>query len=129
MNRTLTLKSLSLVLLCTLLFSCAAAAVGIVGAAGGYVYVNGQLKDTIQAPLPGVREATVRAFKSLDFHVRQNRADKLKGKLTAEMADGTKVFVKLKAEDFETTRIKIRVGYFGDKELSIQILNRIKGLL
>ena len=45
---------------------------------------------------------------------------------TIRMASGKKVRVKLKAVDFEQTKLRIRVGTVGDKTLSEQILRHIQ---
>lgn len=123
------MKYLALAVLSIFLVSCAAAVLGVAGVAGGYVYVNGQLRDTIQAPLPRVNRACAQASKMMGFHTRKNVSDRLKGKMTAEMADGTKVYIWLKSAGPGITKIRIRVGYMGDRELSNQILRRIKNLL
>jgi len=45
----------------------------------------------------------------------------LKGTVTASTADGSRVRIKLKAMDFESTRFNIKVGNFGDKAMSQQV--------
>ena len=51
--------------------------------------------------------------------------DGLKGKVTASMADGTGVRIKLKATDFEATKFSIKIGTFGDKAMSQQVARYI----
>ncbi|HPR63514.1 MAG TPA: DUF3568 family protein [Thermoanaerobaculia bacterium] len=119
----------TLALLSALLTSCAAAVVGVIGVTGGYLFVNGQLKETVPAPLPAVHAAVKSSFIALGFHETREVADKLKGKLQAEMADGTRIYIWLKATDMDQTEVSIRVGYMGDRELSIQILKQIKSRL
>ena len=45
------------------------------------------------------------------------------------MATDKKVTVTVKSEGEKTSRISIRIGTFGDKDLSQQILNKIKSNL
>ena len=109
------------------LSGCAAVVVGGAAAAGaGYLWFNGNLEHTLDSALPKVEVATRQALEGLDLVGIETRADKLKGRVTARMADGTKVTVKLKAMDFETTSVRIRVGTFGDQAISEQILRHIE---
>ena len=120
-------KTLCALLSLVVLSGCAAAVVGgAAGAAAGYVWVNGILKDSLPASLPRVETATKAAFEELGLVAVNSLADKLKAKITARMADGTKVRVQLKAIDFESTSIHIRVGALGDKAISEQVMRHIK---
>ncbi len=98
-----------------------------VGAAAGatYVWVNGEVKATVAAALPDVETASRKALENLELTAVGSTADKLKGTVTGMMADGTKVRIKLKAVDFHSTEVKIRVGNVGDKTVSEQILRHI----
>ncbi len=119
----------ALVIFCLVLvvpLSGCAVAVVAAGAGAGYVWVNGMLQETLSAPLPRVETATRAALQDLELVAIHGRADKLKGKIKAHMADGTKVVIWLKAVDFQTTNVKIRVGRVGDKAISLQILRHIK---
>ncbi len=103
-------------------------AVAAVGAAAGatYAWVNGELKSTLNAPLPHVIKATRAALADLELVGIETRTDKLKGKVTARMADGTRVVIQVKAIDFKVTEIRIRVGKIGDKAVSEQIYRHIE---
>jgi hypothetical protein len=103
-------------------------AVAVVGAAAGaaYVWVNGELKGSLPAELPKVDKATRAALTDLELVGVEGRVDRLKGKITARMADGTRVEIRLKAIDFKSTSIRIRVGTLGDKAISEQILRHIE---
>lgn len=124
-----TLRYGVLALLAGLLYQCAAVVVGTAGAAGGYLWVRGWLEKEIKAPLPAVQKASLKALKSLDLHLEKNQMDKLKGIIRAESVDGTKIYIKLKALDFHTTRVRIRVGTLGDKDLSQHILKTLEDYL
>ncbi len=106
----------------------AGCAVAAVGAAAGatYAWVNGELKSTLNAPLPEVVTASKAALTDLELVGIETRTDKLKGKITARMADGTRVVIQLKAIDFKVTEIRIRVGKIGDKAVSEQIYRHIE---
>ena len=92
----------------------------------GFTYLRSQLAGVLKAPLPSVETATVTAMEGLDFVAIDVVSDKLKGTIKARMADGTKVFIKIAAIDFESTEIKIKVGTWGDQSISVQILRHIQ---
>ena len=52
--------------------------------------------------------------------------DKLKGRITARMAVGTKVTINLKSRDSGSTSIRIKVGKLGDRSISMQIFRNIE---
>ncbi|RLE27186.1 MAG: hypothetical protein DRJ61_17700 [Acidobacteria bacterium] len=92
----------------------------------GFSFLRGTLKGVLAAGLPKVETATVAAMEELDFVAVDVVSDKLKGTVSARMADGTKVTVKMQAVDFEATTIKIKVGTWGDQSISVQILRHIQ---
>lgn len=120
------MKITALFLLPVLMFSCAYAVVGAAGAAGGYVFVRGQLKDDVGFPLSKVQNACLAAFRDLGFHTTRNRSDVLSGKIKAEMADGTTITIWLKSQETGMTRIRLRIGFLGDRDLSVKVLDTIK---
>lgn len=97
-----------------------------VDAGGGAVYARGTLRALVGAPQPEIQTATAKAMEELDFVAVDSEADKLKATVTARMADGTKVTVKLEAEDFDSTHVMIKVGSFGNQSISSQILKHIQ---
>lgn len=119
------MRSVALLVSVVLLAGCTTAAVGT-DAEANYAWLSGTLETTLTHPLPEVEEATREAFVELDLVAVDGAVDGLKGELTARMADGTKVRVKMKALDFGSTRVKIRLGTLGDKAASEQILRYIQ---
>ncbi len=121
------MKKLMALLLLLPLCSCAAVVVGAAAGAGaGYAWYSGNLKDTLDAALPKVDTVTRATLADLGMVGIEGAVDKLKGEITARMADGTQVRIWLKAVDFTSTEIKIRVGTLGDKAVSEQILRHVK---
>ena len=111
---------------------CVAVAVGAaVGAAGvaGYAYVKGELKGTEAASLDRTWAAAQAALKDLQYSVVSQRKDAQQAELDARTAKDTKVTVQLKGLSDTTTEVRIRVGTFGDKTLSMNILEKIKARL
>ena len=119
-------RILPLLLAVSLLFGCAStAADGAVGAVN-WTWYRARLEAVLVEPLPEVEKAAAAALAGLDFVAVDSVTDKLKGEVTARMADGTRVRVNLKSLDLAETRVRVRVGTLGDKAVSEQILRHIE---
>lgn len=92
---------------------------------GIYSWQQRELKGDFAGPLLDVAAASERAFADLRLVAVDQVVDGLKGKVTAQTADGSPVRIKLKATDFETTKFSIKVGSFGDKAMSQQVARYI----
>ena len=92
---------------------------------GIYSWTQRELRGNFAGPMLDVAAAAERAFADLRLVGVDRAVDGLKGKVTASMADGTGVRVKLKAMDFETTKFSIKIGPFGDKAMSQQVARYI----
>ena len=118
-------------LLCCLalgLSGCAYVVAGVVGAGiglGTYKYVDGNLERDYLGPMPKVWEATVAALDDLKVTTDVQEKDYFGGLIKGIMYDGTKVTVKLKRESDSSTEVGVRVGLFGDREISETIHGKI----
>jgi hypothetical protein len=92
---------------------------------GIYSWQQRELKGDFAGPLLDVAAASERAFADLRLVAVDQVVDGLKGKVTAQTADGSPVRIKLKATEFETTKFSIKVGTFGDKAMSQQVARYI----
>jgi hypothetical protein len=90
-----------------------------------YVWYKGTLETVFHHPLDTVGAATRTALEKLDLVAIDSAVDGLEGKLSARMASGSKVTVKLKALDLASTNVSVRVGTFGDEAASEQIIRYI----
>ena len=125
------MKKLMIVMVCVgLLIGCKSAVVTPEGTSATYSKAEGVLRSTLEGSVPDVVNATNATLEDLELtgvdSTVDNTVDKLKGKITARMAVGTKVGINLEAVDFDTTAIRIKVGTFGDKSISMQILRNIE---
>src|SRR5262249_38284641 len=100
--------------------------VGAAGGAAGAVYIMGQLKDRLDAPVASVHDATVAALKGMDLPIKEDKADKLSAHVESEFADGQHVWITIEADGEEGSRITIRVGVTGDEPKSRAILDALK---
>ena len=92
---------------------------------GIYSWTQRELRGEFAGSLLDVAAASERAFTDLRLVGVDQVVDGLKGKVTAQTADGSPVRIKLKAMEFETTSFKIKVGTFGDKAMSQQVARYI----
>lgn len=106
---------------------CAAVVVGAAAAgAGGYAYVAGEMKSTETATLDRVWTATLGAMGDLSFPVITQKKDPGHAELIARTSTDTKISITLNKFSDTATEVRIRVGTFGDKSLSVAILEKIR---
>jgi hypothetical protein len=96
------------------------------GTSASYSKAEGVLRSTLEGSVPEVVNATNATLEDLELTAVENTVDKLKGKITARMAVGTKVSISLEAIGTGSTAIRIKVGTFGDKSISMQIFRNIE---
>ncbi len=107
---------------------CVAVAVG--GAAAGTVaYVRGDLQATLDASHERSLRATKRAIERMKYALVSERSDALAGQFIARTALDKKIDVLVTKESDKATKIRIRVGMFGDEQISRALLDAIKAQL
>jgi len=103
--------------------------VAVVGAAAGgagVAYVMGEAKKIYDAPIERVYNAALTAVKDdLGLIVYESHQTGMKGKIKSRRWDDKAVKIDLKALTERTTRVKIRVGTWGDEEYSGLIFSKI----
>jgi hypothetical protein len=121
------MKKLLFILLCFgTVAGCTSAVMTPEGTEASYSWVEGSLESALASSMPDVVNATTATLADLELVGIDSTVDRLKGEITARMAVGTKVTIKLEAVDFETTSIRIKVGTFGDRSVALQILRNIE---
>jgi len=121
------MKKMMIVMVCLgLLVGCKSVVVTPEGTEAVYSKAEGMLRSTLEGDMPEVVNATNATLEDLELVGVDSTVDKLKGKITARMAVGTKVTINLEAVDFDTTSIRIKVGTFGDRSISLQIFRNIE---
>jgi hypothetical protein len=110
---------------------CAALLIGgaAAGAAAGLAYHEGELQADLDAPPPKVIEATERAFRDLIWTKESATASATDGLATARTATGREVEVKVAFKSENVSSIGIRVGTFGDENLSRLLYDKIQFFL
>lgn len=103
---------------------CVVAAVG--AGAGAVAYIRGELEATLDSSLNATVKATDRAISQLEFAKVSEKKDALSANLIARTAQDKKVEIDLIKVGDKVTKVKIRVGVFGDEAVSMAILDKIK---
>jgi hypothetical protein len=71
-------------------------------------------------------QATLGALEDLELQTYTKNLDGLGGRIEALRADKTKVHIRLKPVSDRSTRIGVRVGTFGSREISNRIHEAIR---
>jgi hypothetical protein len=98
------------------------AAVGI----GTYSYLNGELERKYPVGFDNAWQASIAATEQLQFSRESSNRDGLAGKLEFRRSDGTPIAITFELISDKVTSVRVRVGMFGDQEISERIHERIK---
>jgi hypothetical protein len=110
------------------------ATVGIGAAAGAgyaaYAYSKGDLEAKLDHKLDKVYDATLKVIEKRDYDLKDKDKDDDKARIEAEIPNKDDKALKINLEeDGKETKISIRVGVFGDEDLSKSILRDIEDRL
>jgi hypothetical protein len=95
------------------------------GAGATVAYVRGDTESTVDATPQRVIEASKAVMQDMDVTVVSSSASALDGDLIARTARDAKVHVVAKSVGERATHVSIRIGTFGDKEMSNRILLKL----
>jgi hypothetical protein len=99
---------------------------GTNAAAGTYNYFSRNLEVLYGIPLADVWPRALAAVESLQLHIDQQRIDGLGGEIQARRPDGTKVHVCLEPVGDHSTSVYVRIGFWGDREMSERVQRTIR---
>ena len=117
-----------LISLAIILPGCLAAAVGA-GAAGGAVYIKGDLEAVEAQNIDAVYAATKKAVGQLGLIITKDSKSARKAEIVTRDDEDRKTTIKLKATSDEATKLLIRVGIFGNEVRSSLIYQKIHDAL
>ena len=103
---------------------CVVAAVGV--GAGTVAYVMGNLKAVEAKNIDAVYNATKKAIAELELKTSTETKDAMSAVITARDAQDKKITIKLEATTQETTKLSVRVGWFGNETKSRLIYDKIR---
>ncbi len=112
------------------LSGCVALTAGGVGAAAGaYVWVNGNLHRHYTAPFESTWDSALTALDRMGYEVVDKSHDEYEGEITAQITKNEGVQVTLERWTNAETRVTVRVGALGDKDISTAIHDEINKAL
>jgi hypothetical protein len=103
--------------------------VGDTGAGAGTAYSFGHLEGTLPGSPQKVVQASESVLKEQDIPIVSSGATGLDGKVVAKTALDKQIEITVKRHDETSSKISIRVGNFGDLELSRSLYEKIKAKL
>ncbi|MCC7406454.1 MAG: DUF3568 family protein [Phycisphaeraceae bacterium] len=98
-------------------------------AAGGVAYVKGDLEAVVPGTPQQVARATDGAASDLGLATVSSEWSSVDMKYVLRTVGDKKISVKAKRESDRTSKLSIRVGIFGDKDLSQMVYDRIRARL
>jgi hypothetical protein len=107
---------------------CLAVAAGAAGA-GAVAWVRGELDATLANRFDDVDAAANRALQQLGFAKVNEGKSSVDAEITARTGQDKKIVIRLDRTADTLTRVRVRVGTFGDETLSRLILDKIKANL
>ena len=114
----------------SLLTGCGALFLGAAaGGVAGALYYKGELEADVEATPQAVIAATEKAFRDLIWAKETATATDTDGLATARTATGKEVKVTVVTKTPEVSTLGIRVGTFGDENLSRLLYDRILAFL
>ena len=130
MNTTLRIQALvaAAALVLTSLTGCVAVVAAGAGA-GTVAWARGELESTLSAGYDTSVEATNRAIQQLQFAKISESKDALTDKIIVRTAGDRKVVIRIDKMADLSSKVRIRVGWFGDEALSLTILEKIRANL
>jgi hypothetical protein len=114
------------------LTGCAALLIGGAAAgaaAAGVMYKEGELQADLEAKPPQALQATERAFRDLIWTKESAKSSATDALATARTATGKEVTVTINRQTENVSRIGIRIGTFGDENLSRLLYDKIQFFL
>jgi hypothetical protein len=99
------------------------------GAAGSVAYVDGKLEVTLGNGYESVVVASNKVIVQLQFAQPEERQDALSDTLVTHNAKGDRIEIVVTKAGDNLTNLAIRIGTFGDQQMSQDILDKIKASL
>jgi hypothetical protein len=115
----------SLLLALTVTSGCLAVAAGA-GAGAAVAYVRGDLDTTLDASFAKSVHAVQKTVADLKYAKVSDQEDALQATIIARTSTDKKIEMYLEKVTDGTTKLKIRVGTFGEEALQNEILARVK---
>ena len=105
---------------------CFALVVGAAAGAGGFAYVEGDLEKNVDESLKTAHKASLAGLKDLKMFIVKDELKLDSSVIKAQNSDGKDITINIKALTEHASKIRVRVGIFGDEAESVKVLNAIQ---
>jgi len=99
---------------------------GALVGAGGYHYYQGELKSELNCRFLDAWQISKKVITEMGYVIEEEKHKQTEGKIKASKLNDEPITISLKYLTSDRTEIGIRVGFFGDKDRSVSILERIQ---
>jgi uncharacterized protein YceK len=113
----------------SLLVSGCVAVVAAAGGAGGYAWSRGKLSFTTSNDIDTTHDAAISSLTALDVKITGDTTDSMAGRINGLTATGEDVTVDLEPQSVRTTKVDIRVGFWGNEAQSRMIADEMQDRL
>jgi hypothetical protein len=99
---------------------------GAAAGGGALLWSRGWLEESLSEPIERVHRAAKTVFRDSRVALEEDELKDGKGNLEGDLPDGRHIQVRTKALPTKGTRVRIRVGFWGDQGASLHMLDQIK---
>ena len=99
---------------------------GGAGAAGAYAWINGNLSRNYKQPMETTWEGSLHALRTLKLKVTSQKHDAFNGYIKVKMVKGDEMKLTLERWTSHETKVTIRVGALGDRDVSMRVHEQIE---
>lgn len=129
LNRLLPFLAAGILLAVLALSSGCLAVLAGAGAGATVAYVRGDLDTTLDKNLAGSARAAGKTIEQLQYALISHKQDSLQATFVARNAADEKLEIYLEKASADSTKLKIRIGTFGNEALQNEILAKLKSNL
>jgi hypothetical protein len=107
------------------LYGCAAVIVGAAAGTGTAIWLSGKLSQEVDGSYDDTVQAVKKALDSMRLRVEKETKKDDITQVISRYNDDSKIWIDVRPITQTTSKVEIRVGFSGNKEVSRKILDRI----
>ena len=104
---------------------CVALLAGAAGGAGTAAWLSGKLSQEVNASFDKTLKAAKSALRSFKLKVTKETIEEKVAQVMSNYTDGRTIWIDIHRVSESTSRVEVRVGATGDKDIARKILDRI----
>jgi glutamate synthase domain-containing protein 2 len=111
------------------LYGCVAVIAGAAGGTGTAAWLSGKLVQQVNAPSESSIKAVKETLRSMNLEIYSEVKVKDVTQIRSHYTDGRKIWIDIRSVGQTTSTLEVRVGAFGDKTVSAELLKQINSYL